>query len=75
MAHGIQTAGAVGPVREPTSSFRLIFLASFTLIFTVALAASLMTLNWRSWFPGAESGKTVVGGVKAAVYTFMSNLS
>lgn len=75
MAHGIQVAGAAGPVKEPTTSFRLIFLASFTVIFMVALASSLIALDWRSWFPGAESGKTVVGGVKAAVYTFMSNLS
>ena len=62
-------------VREPTASFRLIFIASFIIVFMVAFAASLVAADWRSWFPGAESGKTVVGGVKAAVYTFMSNLS
>jgi light-harvesting complex 1 beta chain len=32
-------------------------------------------LDWRSWFPGAESSKTMTGGVRAAVYTLMSHLT
>jgi light-harvesting complex 1 beta chain len=30
--------------------------------------------HWRSWLPGAEGVKSMTGGVKAAVYTFMSHL-
>jgi light-harvesting complex 1 beta chain len=75
MVQGNFTVDARDAVKEPVASFRLIFIASFAVIFVVALAASLLAMDWRSWFPGAENGKSVVGGVKAAVYTFMSNLS
>ena len=30
--------------------------------------------GWRTWLPGAEGVKSLYGGVKAAVYTFMSHL-
>jgi len=41
----------------------------------IALVAQVLFLRWRSWFPGAEGGKTLIGDVKAAVYTFMSQLT
>jgi light-harvesting complex 1 beta chain len=34
----------------------------------------LIGWDWRSALPGAEGGKSVLGGVKASVYTFMSHL-
>jgi len=34
-----------------------------------------MTLNWRLWLPGAEGEKSLVSGVRASVYTFMSYLT
>jgi len=40
----------------------------------VALSAQLIALPWRSWLPGAE-GKSLIGGVKTSVYTFMSYLT
>jgi light-harvesting complex 1 beta chain len=41
----------------------------------VALVAQLLMLRWRSWLPGAEQGRTLFGGVRAAVYTLMSHLT
>jgi light-harvesting complex 1 beta chain len=35
----------------------------------------VLTWQWRSWLPGAEAEKSMIGGVKAAVYTFMSHLT
>ena len=52
-----------------------IFVVSFVLFLTIALIGQTLLLRWRSWFPGAEGGKTLIGDVKAAVYTFMSQLT
>jgi len=52
-----------------------IFVLSFTLLLLVALCALLVASPWRSWLPGAEGHKSLVGGVRASVYTFMSYLS
>jgi light-harvesting complex 1 beta chain len=41
----------------------------------IALAGQLLGWQWRSWLPGAEGVKSLNGGVKAAVYTFMSHLT
>ena len=55
--------------------FNGIFAISFVVFLAVALIAQVLFLRWRSWFPGAEGGKTLIGDVKAAVYTFMSQLT
>jgi light-harvesting complex 1 beta chain len=52
-----------------------IFVVSFVLFLAIALIAQMLFLRWRSWFPGAEGGKSLIGDVKAAVYTFMSQLT
>jgi light-harvesting complex 1 beta chain len=41
----------------------------------IAVLAQAGHWQWRSWLPGAESEKSLIGGVKAAVYTFMSHLT
>jgi light-harvesting complex 1 beta chain len=51
-----------------------IFAVGFVLFLAIALVGQLLGLSWRSWLPGAEGVKSVTGGVKAAVYTFMSHL-
>jgi light-harvesting complex 1 beta chain len=43
-------------------------------LFAIALIGQLLGWQWRSWLPGAEGVKSMTGGVKAAVYTFMSHL-
>jgi hypothetical protein len=41
---------------------------------SIAVFAQVLGWHWRSWLPGAEGVKSMTGGVKAAVYTFMSHL-
>ncbi|MCM0043458.1 MAG: hypothetical protein NBV65_02385 [Burkholderiaceae bacterium] len=55
------------------STFRMIFAMGFIVIFAIALVGSLTGMQWRSWLPGAESGKSLFGSVQAAVYSFMSH--
>jgi light-harvesting complex 1 beta chain len=55
-------------------SFRTIFAVGFLLFASIAVVAQMLGWNWRSWLPGAEGVKSMTGGVKAAVYTFMSHL-
>jgi light-harvesting complex 1 beta chain len=58
-----------GPsAREDRKAFVAIF------VLAIALAGQVMGCSWRTWLPGAEGAKSITGGVKAAVYTFMSHL-
>jgi light-harvesting complex 1 beta chain len=79
MTHDIVTNAADNSVQELLKNdsvfFTLIFTASFVVFLVVALGASMLTWHWRSWFPGAEGETSLVGGVKSAVYTFMSYLT
>jgi light-harvesting complex 1 beta chain len=61
-----------------THDFRgwtVIFALSFLAFMVIALAGQLLGWQWRAWLPGAEGVKSIFGGVKAAVYTFMSHLT
>ena len=67
------------PVRDEQAtgdrhSFSLIFALGFVVFLAIALLGQLMGLHWRTWMPGAEGMKSIFGGVKAAVYTFMSHI-
>jgi len=55
-------------------SFYTLFTLSFMLFAAVAIVGQLFGWQWRSWLPGAEGVKSMTGGIKAAVYTFMSHL-
>ncbi|MEY3664326.1 MAG: hypothetical protein RLZZ153_508 [Pseudomonadota bacterium] len=55
-------------------AYRIVFAVSFVTFFVLALIAQLLLLPWRSWLPGAEGSRTLIGGVRAAVYTLMSHL-
>jgi light-harvesting complex 1 beta chain len=70
-----QAVGAVKAVRKDSLTFGAIFAAGFLVLLCVALVAQLLTLQWRSWLPGAENEKSLFAGVKSAVYTFMPHLS
>jgi light-harvesting complex 1 beta chain len=52
-----------------------IFVAGFVLFLAIAVFAQIMRWEWRAWLPGAEGEKSLIHGVKSAVYTFMSNLT
>jgi light-harvesting complex 1 beta chain len=58
-----------------TVSFWFVFSLGFVLISTIALVGTMTGLPWRSWLPGAESCKSVFGGVLAAVYSILSQTS
>jgi light-harvesting complex 1 beta chain len=54
-------------------TFRMVFALGFVVVLAIALVGSLTGMPWRSWLPGAESCKSLFGGVQAAVYSFMSH--
>ena len=62
------------PMKEDFRAYYGIFALSFIVLFAIALIGQLLGWQWRSWLPGAEGVKSMTGGVKAAVYTFMSHL-
>jgi light-harvesting complex 1 beta chain len=69
-------SAAAGPaVAHDVHGWSVIFAASFLVFTVIALFGQLLGWHWRTWLPGAEGVKSVFGGVKAAVYTFMSHLT
>ena len=62
-------------LKNDSTAFSGIFIVSFVVLLAIALVAQMLTWQWRPWFPGAEGEKSLIGGVKAAVYTFMSYLN
>ena len=52
----------------------LIFGLGFVVFLVIALTGAVLGQPWRTWLPGAEGVESLFGGVKAAVYTFMSHL-
>ena len=46
----------------------------FAVFLTVAISSALLTLRWRAWLPGAESERSLIGGVTSAVYTALSHV-
>lgn len=71
----VQRISAVSPtVKTQSVSFLAIFGVSFMLFAVVAVCGQVLGWQWRTWLPGAEGVKSMTGGIKAAVYTFMSYL-
>jgi len=64
-----------GFLKNDSKTYLAIFAVGFAVFLAIAVVAQLMGAQWRSWLPGAEGVKSVTGGVKAAVYTFMSHLT
>ena len=71
----ITSASLQGAAKGESVAFGSIFLISFVVFLAIALIAQVVTLNWRLWLPGAEGEKSLVSGVRASVYTFMSYLN
>ena len=63
------------PLKDTGLTFWTVFALGFAIVFTIALVGSLTGMPWRSWLPGAESCKSLFGGVQAAVYSFMSHIT
>lgn len=72
----VMTGGLPQPVvQKDGKTFFGIFVVSFAVFLVIALFAQVFTLQWRTWLPGAEGEKSLIGGVKAAVDTFMPYLT
>ena len=61
--------------KSDSVAFNIIFVTIFMLFLAIAVLASFLRMSWRSWFPGAEQSSSLIGGIKAAVYTLMSHLT
>jgi hypothetical protein len=57
------------------AGFQGIYVVMFVVFLGVALASALCLQNWRSFLPGAEGARSMLDGVKSAVYTVISQLS
>lgn len=66
---------ATTPPRREGAAFHALVLLGFVLFLAVAVPCQLLGLAWRDWLPGAEGAKSVLGGVRSAVYSFMSYLN
>ncbi len=58
---------------DETVTFKLVFTLGYVVLLAIALVGLMTGMRWRSWLPGAESCKSLFGGVQAAVYSFMSH--
>jgi light-harvesting complex 1 beta chain len=67
-AHPLHRAG-------PLKGFHGIFLVLFIVLLGLAVASMLCAQNWRTVLPGAEGARSMLDGVKSAVYTVISQLS
>ncbi len=61
-------------VETRSASFMTIFTVAFLVFAAIAVVGQVLGWHWRSWLPGAEGVKSMTGGIKSAVYTFMSHL-
>jgi hypothetical protein len=57
------------------TGFRGIYVATFVVFLLIALASLLCLQNWRSLLPGAEGARSMLDGVRTAVYTVISQLT
>jgi light-harvesting complex 1 beta chain len=73
MAHN-QNALHRMPEAHATRKDPVLFVLSFAVFMVIALTGALLGRPWREWLPGAEGVGSLFGGVKAAVYTFMSHV-
>jgi light-harvesting complex 1 beta chain len=74
MANNVQRVPAREMQETHSVSFLTLFTVSFVVFAAIAVVGQMLGWHWRSWLPGAEGVKSMTGGVKAAVYTFMSHL-
>jgi light-harvesting complex 1 beta chain len=69
------TVHSANSLVQDSKTYDALFFMSFVFVLLIAMVAQAMFLKWRPWFPGAESEKSLIKGVRAGVYTFMSHLN
>ncbi len=65
----------LGRPERKLDGFQGIFVVLFVAFLFVAMTSLLCAQNWRTLLPGAEGARSMLDGVKTAVYTVISQLS
>ncbi len=55
--------------------FQYLHVMFFCVFLFLAMMGTMMFLDWRTWLPGAEGTRSMLGSVKSAVYTLISQLN
>ena len=61
--------------QTPNKEFRYLYVVLFCVFLLLAMTGQMMFMDWRTWLPGAEGTRPMLGSVKSAVYTVISQLS
>jgi light-harvesting complex 1 beta chain len=61
--------------QTPLKEFRYLYLVLFCVFLLLAMMGQMMFMDWRTWLPGAEGSQPMLGSVKSAVYTVISQLN
>jgi light-harvesting complex 1 beta chain len=59
----------------PLKEFRYLYLVLFCVFLLLAMMGQMLFMDWRNWLPGAEGTRPMLGSVKSAVYTVISQLN
>jgi light-harvesting complex 1 beta chain len=63
-----------GLSEHEAKEFHSIFITSFIVFTVIAIIAHVLAWNWRPWLPGSEGYRSMLDGVKAAVYSVMNHV-
>lgn len=69
------TVSTSNPALQDAKTYEALLIVSFAFLLLLAIVSQVLFLKWRTWLPGAESEKSLIKGVRAGVYTFMSYLN
>ena len=61
--------------QAPLNEFRYLYLMLFCVFLLLAMTGQMLFMDWRNWLPGAEGTRPMLGSVKSAVYTVISQLN
>ena len=61
--------------QAPFKEFRYLYLVLFCVFLLLAMTGQMLFMDWRNWLPGAEGSEPMLGSVKSAVYTVISQLN
>ena len=61
--------------QTPLKEFRYLYVVLFCVFLLLAMMGQMLLMDWRNWLPGAEGTRPMLGSVKTAVYTVISQLN
>ena len=61
--------------QTPLKEFQYLYLVLFCVFLLLAMMGQMLFMDWRTWLPGAEGSEPMLGSVKSAVYTVISQLN